>query len=125
MATEIEVDSIFGAWKVLSKLDYGQKYACLCTACGTTNRNIRVYDLTSGKTLMCKSCARSNRGSVNKPIEYNSWVAMNQRCHNPNSKDYKNYGGRGFMFVLCGRLPLRHSICMLGRGLLLFTLSRG
>ena len=27
--------------------------------------------------------------------EYNTWVHMNQRCHNPRNKDYENYGGRG------------------------------
>lgn len=26
---------------------------------------------------------------------YNRWVIMRQRCLNPNSKDYKHYGGRG------------------------------
>ena len=24
-----------------------------------------------------------------------SWIAMHQRCYNPNHKDYANYGGRG------------------------------
>lgn len=27
--------------------------------------------------------------------EYNTWVHMNQRCHNPKNKDYAKYGGRG------------------------------
>lgn len=27
--------------------------------------------------------------------EYNTWVHMVQRCHNPNNKDYEHYGGRG------------------------------
>jgi hypothetical protein len=27
--------------------------------------------------------------------EYRSWVQMKQRCYNPNSYSYKNYGGRG------------------------------
>jgi hypothetical protein len=26
---------------------------------------------------------------------YRSWMAMNRRCNNPNTKDYPNYGGRG------------------------------
>jgi len=25
---------------------------------------------------------------------YGSWYAMKQRCHNPNNKSFKNYGGR-------------------------------
>jgi hypothetical protein len=31
----------------------------------------------------------------NRKPEYNVWAKMRQRCENPNSKDYKNYGGRG------------------------------
>lgn len=27
--------------------------------------------------------------------EYRVWVVMIQRCHSPNNKDYKYYGGRG------------------------------
>lgn len=30
-----------------------------------------------------------------KPPEYNSWVAMKQRCLNPNDCKYARYGGRG------------------------------
>lgn len=32
----------------------------------------------------------------NKPTStYLTWISMRQRCNNPNSSDYKNYGGRG------------------------------
>lgn len=95
MAVEVEIGSVYGAWKVLEKLDYKQKYKCICTACGVTIQNIRVYDLIKGKSLMCKSCSLSDEGKVDKPPEYHSWVAMIQRCHNPNCKDYKHYGERG------------------------------
>lgn len=30
-----------------------------------------------------------------RPLEYNSWHHMKDRCENPNCKDYKYYGGRG------------------------------
>lgn len=29
---------------------------------------------------------------------YASWYAMKQRCGNPNSKSFKNYGGRGITY---------------------------
>jgi hypothetical protein len=32
---------------------------------------------------------------------YRSWMAMNRRCNNPNTKDYPNYGGRGIR--ICDR----------------------
>lgn len=87
-----EVGKKYGAWLVVKDLGYKSKYECVCTACQTAVKAIRSYDLVNRKTLMCKSCASSANP---KPIEYHSWVAMTQRCHNPNSKDYPNYGGRG------------------------------
>lgn len=30
-----------------------------------------------------------------KTPEYRSWVAMKQRCYNPKTTGYENYGGRG------------------------------
>jgi hypothetical protein len=29
------------------------------------------------------------------PKEYQIWLGMKQRCNNPNSEAYRNYGGRG------------------------------
>lgn len=47
---------------------------------------------------MCKACStrskKETHGMSNSP-EYNTWVHINQRCHNPKNKDYENYGGRG------------------------------
>lgn len=89
---------IIGAWLLRKKLSYGNKYECLCTSCCETVKNIRVYDLTGGKTRMCKRCSvqatRSSHG-MSDTAEYNTWIHMLQRCHNPNNKDYKHYGGRG------------------------------
>lgn len=95
---EVEIGQLIGAWKIRRKLDYGQKYECLCTACGQTIQNIRVYDLLKGKTSMCKTCSvQSNKSShgMSDTTEYNTWVHMNQRCHNTKNKDYPKYGGRG------------------------------
>lgn len=98
MAKELEVGKVYGAWLVQEKLSYGQKYSCLCTACGVTIKNIRVYDILSGKTTMCKKCSvgssKSTHGMSDSP-EYNTWVHIIQRCHNPKNKDYPEYGGRG------------------------------
>jgi len=60
---------------------------------------VRVYDLLKGKTTMCKTCSssasRSAGPAISESTEYNTWVHINQRCHNEANKDYKNYGGRG------------------------------
>lgn len=98
MAVEVQIGDIYGAWLVQKKLDYGQKYRCVCTACGQTVKNIRVYDLIKAKSRMCKRCSvqasKSSHGMSDTP-EYNTWVHMIQRCHNPSNKDYKHYGERG------------------------------
>lgn len=39
--------------------------------------------------------------SILYPSEYSSWENMKQRCNNPKSKGYHNYGGRGI--ELCDR----------------------
>lgn len=97
MAIEVEIGQRFGCWVVVEKLTYGQKYTARCD-CGRES-NIRVYDLVQGKTTMCKQCSASAAKSPGQPVstttEYNTWVHINQRCHNSNNKDYKNYGGRG------------------------------
>lgn len=89
----IKVGDQFGAWYVTDDLG-NRKFRCLCTACQTTVQDIRAFDLLKGKSLMCKKCA-STTSESERPLEYHSWVAMIQRCHNPNSKDYKHYGARG------------------------------
>lgn len=37
----------------------------------------------------------------NKPPEFNVWCKMRQRCSNPKSPDFQNYGGRGI--AVCER----------------------
>lgn len=37
----------------------------------------------------------------NKPPEFNVWCKMRDRCQNPRSGDFKNYGGRGI--TVCAR----------------------
>lgn len=97
MAVKLEIGQRFGLWVVKKQLGYQQKWLCQCD-CGAES-NVRVYDLTKGKTTMCKSCSARAVKSPGEPIsgttEYNTWVHINQRCHNTNNKDYRNYGGRG------------------------------
>jgi hypothetical protein len=38
---------------------------------------------------------------VGKPPEFNVWCKMRQRCGNPHSADFKNYGARGI--TVCDR----------------------
>lgn len=38
--------------------------------------------------------ANKERLKLEKPL-YSTWLGIRRRCNNPNTKDYKNYGGRG------------------------------
>lgn len=74
-------------------------YKCLCD-CGNYI-NARIESLRADFTKSC-GCIRNERignlnkthGKTNTP-EYRSWTGAKERCFNPNSKKYKNYGARG------------------------------
>ena len=88
------------------KNDHGDRFAkCICD-CGN-QKVVRITYLKSAKTQSC-GCLRNEKTiQRNKAGEYprthgewgtrlyRIWNAMNQRCGNPNSTSYKNYGARG------------------------------
>ena len=77
-------------------------YKCKCD-CGNV-KNIVAGDLKSGRVVSCGCHAKSFlddlhknnivHGLCNERI-YHVWNGMIQRCENPNSTAYKDYGGRG------------------------------
>jgi len=67
------------------------KTECVCD-CGKTHF-ATTSKLKSGRTKSC-GCKRIKHGLHGTP-EYVIWGAMIQRCNNPKSCNYKNYGGRG------------------------------
>ncbi len=79
-----------------------QQYWIFRCDCGK-EKIINISSVKMGKT---KSC-----GCLHKKIltthgmygtrTYTSWVAMKERCFNPNNKRYKDYGGRGI--TVCPR----------------------
>lgn len=83
----------------------GVRWLCRCD-CGQ-QPIIRGVDLTSGNTKSCGCLNRETRASRSTThgqtytAIWRSWVAMHQRCLNPRTKDYKNYGGRGV--TICDR----------------------
>jgi hypothetical protein len=74
-------------------------WRCMCV-CGRETI-VRARSLKSGLSQSC-GCLRADRvraslqthGLVQSP-EYAIWRAAKSRCHNPNSGQYKDYGGRG------------------------------
>ena len=75
------------------------KWLCKCE-CGNL-KNIVGTDLKNGHSSSC-GCLQSDVAKEYNTIhgnrysaEYSSWADMKKRCTNPNSENYKNYGGRG------------------------------
>lgn len=54
-------------------------------SCGCLQKEITIKRLTKH--------SHTKNGQTSKT--YSTWIDMIQRCTNPNSKDYHNYGGRG------------------------------
>lgn len=90
------IGKIFGDLKVLkvssenrfSNLDFD----CICTKCGEIcKRNI----LGKVTKLKCLSCNQSGKLGKSEKYTYSSYKNMVQRCTNPSSKFYENYGGKG------------------------------
>ena len=100
----------FGRWTVLHFAGYDIKnhfaiWMCQCH-CGTL-RPVFASMLINGTSQSC-GCLKKERLAVRmtthgkyKTPERSIWNSMIQRCHNPNDKAYKNYGGRGI--TVCDR----------------------
>lgn len=80
-------------------------WKCKCS-CGNPNFSIvRTENLKSGNTRSCgclkneKSKERMTKHGLRYHSDYKIWLNMRNRCNNPNSEDYKYYGGKGI--VVC------------------------
>jgi hypothetical protein len=75
-------------------------WECVCD-CGNTT-TVLSFELVNGGTQSC-GCLKIGRliHGMSLSIEYKIWQGMKDRCYNPNSKDYHNYGARGI--VVCDR----------------------
>lgn len=106
----IQIGDRFGRWEVISevfKKQEGQRsrpfVLCKC-ACGN-HGEIKIYDLTYGKSQSCgcfKDEMTTKRNTThgwtkrNKKL-YQVWHNMMQRCYNADVKDYLHYGARGII----------------------------
>jgi len=120
--TENLIGKKFGNWTVLKDLGtrfmgeyfcktyskirrtYHRFYLCRCK-CGK-EKEVQANHLKSGRSTQCISCARKgNKNSLIHgmyyTVEYRAWINIIQRCTNPNSQAYKNYGARGI--TVCPR----------------------
>ena len=78
-----------------SERDTNARWLCRCD-CG---KAVIAYgqDLARGKVKSCGclNAERIERHGMSRTRVYNVWKQIFQRCGNPNSGSYKNYGARG------------------------------
>jgi hypothetical protein len=100
----------FGRWKVISRcntrrLSGPTYFRCRCR-CGTRRRVLGV-DLNRGISQSCGclireiTSRRSRTHGMTGTSEFTCWQSMIQRCTNPRSQAWKDYGGRGIK--VCAR----------------------
>jgi hypothetical protein len=99
----------FGRLTVIKRSENNSKgqarWVCQCV-CGNTVV-VAAADLKRGTVQSCK-CLQSEKiskrmtthGMTNTPT-YKTWLAMHQRCTNPNHDNFALYGGRGIK--ICDR----------------------
>ena len=70
----------------------------LCPIC-SNEFTTRIADVKNGSSTKCSSCSNrisKTKHGYRKTRLYSIWSGMKDRCNNPKSVDYKNYGARGF-----------------------------
>ena len=104
--TPLVVGEVFGRLTIEAddRFENGRRFVKTLCSCG--NSYIGRYDLIkSGHTTSC-GCAYEYTRQVNlkhgmtKTPTYRSWQAMKERCRNPKSPGFENYGGRGITYDL-------------------------
>src|ERR1043166_7168154 len=112
----------FGRWLVLERVGKEFAWRCRCD-CGTEKR-VLANSLRDGRSTSCGCYANEvsgdrianfnrSHGWSSRP-EYNVWAAMKDRCLNPNTANYANYGGRGI--TVCERwMTFENFIADMGR----------
>lgn len=82
-----------------------RRFECACI-CG----GIKLVRIGHLRARLTRSCGCLQREFARKRFrkhfmkgtpEYHSWVGMRQRCYNPESPQYSDYGGRGI--IVCQR----------------------
>jgi hypothetical protein len=103
----LQVGQRFGRWLVVGdsvSVRSQTHYPCRCD-CGI-ERNVRGTYLIRGNSQSCGCLAldrmleaSTTHGESKRTRLYVTWQGMIGRCHNPRSKPYQRYGGRGI--VVC------------------------
>ena len=103
VATDFEPET-FGNWATLGpKFRIAKRVYQVCQCCCGISAPVPVLvcNLRSGTSTSCGcnnrkiSSQHHTTHGQSKSREYVTWQGMKDRCQNPNSQRYRNYGGRG------------------------------
>lgn len=83
----------YGRLVVIGPLPSYRKTKMLCRCDCGKSVEVLTCNLKSGNTTSC-GCSRIRHGRSDSVL-YNAWEGMIQRCSNPNTINFHNYGGRG------------------------------
>lgn len=125
----------FGRLLVIERCGHigkNRAWTCVCD-CGET-RKVTSGALTSGHSKSCGCLQREIVARVSKeqntihgmshtPV-FNSWNSMVQRCYNPKSSSFKDYGGRGIVACEFLRASPENLKTILGERFQGFSLER-
>ena len=99
----ITAGTVFGRLTALEDAPHASSdVRCICI--DGTEVTPKGFSLVNGKTRSCGCLRReimSTNGGFSKHPLYKTWRGMINRCTNPNSDSYPNYGGRGI--TVCER----------------------
>ncbi len=107
--TTIPLGSKFGLLTVEAYVGFFQKngtthkwhyYRCRCDCGDETILTDRALVTGNTKSCGCWYRKHGHAGDRRSPT-YRAWLAMRQRCLNPNAKNYPGWGGRGI--TICKR----------------------
>lgn len=97
----------FGKLTVIKMAEKGKhgnmRWICKCE-CGNITKPIFAGNLKRGLTLSCgcyhnskflELVEKTKTHGMSSTRLYDIWIFMKHRCNNPNSRSYKDYGGRG------------------------------
>lgn len=91
----------FNHWTILDVFrSSGRTLVRASCECGVV-KNVDRYTVLSGKSLSCgchmmRICKEINKThGMSKTKTWRCWTSMRQRCSNPRSKDFQEWGGRG------------------------------
>lgn len=93
--SDVNIGDTLGQWTVLELLPRkgGHPMVRARCQCGRVlDRNLT--HMLSGLSTRCKQCFFAANQKSKTP-EYEAWLALIQRCTNPNNPRWKDYGGRG------------------------------